>query len=136
MGRLLRVACWEKTRVMFFPMFHFSYMKHTKGVVCVEHMGILLKEIVMKPMSVLILINYYTMQSPTNLWSWLICIPYPHIWYNRKHYNPSNPKILKIVSVLNFEWDMKLYILHMKSDEGYETFSTKCGKFQSLNISN
>ena len=28
-----------------------------------------------------------------------------------------NPEILKTVSLLNFEWDLKLYFLHMKSDE-------------------
>ena len=34
-----------------------------------------------------------------------------------KHYKPTNPKILKRLSLLNSEWDMKFHFLHMKSDE-------------------
>jgi hypothetical protein len=30
---------------------------------------------------------------------------------------PSILKSSKLLSLLNFEWDMKLYFLHMKSDE-------------------
>jgi hypothetical protein len=34
-----------------------------------------------------------------------------------KLYNPANLKILKLFSPLNSEWDIKLYFLHMKSNE-------------------
>ena len=32
-------------------------------------------------------------------------------------WNRCNPEILKILSLLNFEWDKKFYFLHLKSDE-------------------
>jgi hypothetical protein len=35
----------------------------------------------------------------------------------RKCCNPTNPEILKTLSLLNLEWDMKFYFLHTKSDE-------------------
>jgi hypothetical protein len=31
--------------------------------------------------------------------------------------NPTNPEILKTVKSAGFEWDMKFYFLHMKSNE-------------------
>jgi hypothetical protein len=34
-----------------------------------------------------------------------------------KRCNPANLEILKTVKLLNFEWDLKFYFLHMKSNE-------------------
>ena len=32
-------------------------------------------------------------------------------------YNLANPESFKLLSLLNFEWSMKFYFLHMKYDE-------------------
>jgi hypothetical protein len=43
-------------------------------------------------------------------------VPYCHDRIQWKHCNLANLEILKTV-VLNFEWDLKFYFLHMKSNE-------------------
>ena len=37
--------------------------------------------------------------------------------YDRTQWKHYNPEILKTVKSVNFEWDKKFYILHLKSDE-------------------
>ena len=36
---------------------------------------------------------------------------------DRIQWKCCNPKILKLLSMLNYEWDLRFYFLHMKSDE-------------------
>ena len=47
----------------------------------------------------------------------LIKLQSPTLIHDRIQWNQCNPDILKTVNLLNFEWDQKFYLLHLKSDE-------------------